>query len=176
MSKCVYTESEITQSGAQLIICSIALSGLTDKTEETKFKRSFPESWNAAKQMLNCTVDNELNEVRVGDVIWTRTGGGKHIGFCVVRENDKDVANKEAVRLCVSSAKTKARSLKNKYVGMDLFASDTPQQWADIVNIVEDSLEEIQGVVCIPTNDELVSVMENLPGSNDFRMIEINKT
>lgn len=177
MSKCIYTESEITQSGAQLIICSIALSGLTDKTEEKKFKRSFADSWNAAKQMLDCNVDDEnYEEVRVGDVIWTETGGGKHIGFCVVRENDKDGVNKEAVRLCVSSAKTKARSLKNKYVGMDLFASDTPQQWADIVDIVEDNLEEIQGVVCIPTNDALIKVMENLPGSNDFRMFEINKT
>jgi len=43
MSKCLYTEAEITQSGAQLIICSIALDGLTNKTEKTKFKKSFPQ-------------------------------------------------------------------------------------------------------------------------------------
>ena len=168
MSKCLYTEAEITQSGAQLIICSIALDGLTNKTEKTKFKKSFPDSWNAAKQMLNCNVDGENTEVRVGDVIWTRTGGNKHIGYCVVRDTESNPIDKKAIELCINSAKMKARELNTEYVGMDLFASENAQDWADIVDIVESKLEEIQGVVCVPTNDKLLSVMENLPGSNNF--------
>jgi len=171
MSKCLYTEADVTQSGAQLLICSISLDGKTSRQYEKHFKRAFPESWNVADSMLKCDVDNENTDVNVGDVIWTRTGGNKHIGFCVVNKEFEDEINKDAVKLCINSAKLKARELNINYVGMDLFASKSPQEWASIVGILESSLEEIQGIVCIPDNDALTAVMENLPGSNNFTVV-----
>ena len=170
MSKCLYTESDVTQSAGQLLICSADLNG--EKTKEEKnFARCFPNSWNVAKEMLRCQIDDDHDtEVRLGDVIWTRTGGGKHIGFCVVKEDGK--INRSAVSLCINSAKNKARELNIEYVGMGLFGCNTAKDWADIVPIVEFSLEEIQGVVCVPTNRDLLDVLDFLPGSKKFTMIK----
>jgi len=167
MSKCLYTEAEVTQSGAQLLINAISF----DDVKRNKFRHAFPEAWKAMRDMVICKVDDPSNKVNVGDVIWTQQGGNKHIGFCIIKEHEESDINKKAVGLCMKSARNKARELNCKYVGMDLFASKTPQDWANIVDIVENELQEIQGIVCIPTNDELVKVLENLPGSRNFRMI-----
>lgn len=171
MSKCLYTEAVITQSGAQLIVNAINLDGKPFSENDKEFKRAFPEAWNALDQMLKPQVDDPATKVNVGDVIWIMTGGNKHIGFCIVKEHSDDTINKKAVGLCIKSAKNKARELNCEYVGMNLFASDTPNDWASIVGIIEHELEEIQGVVCIPTNDELIKVLETLPGSRNFKMI-----
>jgi len=179
MTKCFYTESDVTQSASQLLICSISLDGKSEKNQEKHFKRAFPDSWKAAKNLLKYGDNEEINiydkddnKPKLGDVIWTQTGGNKHIGYCIVRNHEEENVNKDAVKLCIISAKNKARELKLEYIGMDLFASNGPEEWADIVDIVEDGVEEIQGVVCIPTNDALVSVMDNLPGPKTFRMIK----
>jgi hypothetical protein len=172
MSKCLYTEADVTQSGAQLIICSTSLDGQTSSLREKHFRRAFPAAWEVADKMLSIKVD-EAESARLGDVIWAQPGGNRHIGFCIVKENDSDVVHKDAVALAMTSAKNKARELNIQYVGMDLFASESGKDWADIVGVVEENLEEIQGVVCIPTNRQLNAVLSNLPGSKDFIMTTV---
>ena len=175
MSKCIYTESDVTNSASQLIITDVSLDGSVRSFAQQRFKRSFPKAYEAVIQMLKISdhkKDDKTYGAKVGDVIWTTSGGNKHLGFCIVRESANKPLNTKAVKLCMKSAREKARSLKKEYVGMDLFASDTPEEWASIVGIVEDNLEEIQGVVCIPTNDALVKVLENLPGSNEFKIMK----
>jgi hypothetical protein len=177
MSKCLYTEADVTQSGAQLLINAISLDGkiLSDKTK--KFQHAFPEAWKAMRQMLTNTMDLQdvETDVNVGDVLWLTQGGNKYIGFCIVKKTSEHDINKEAIKATIRSTRNKAKELGIKYVGMDLFASETPQDWAEIVDDVEEALGEIQGVVCIPTNEELVNVMENLPGSKNFKMISIKE-
>lgn len=176
MSKCLYTESDVTQSGAQLVINAISLDGETKTKLQKKFKHAFPEAWSMMDQMLNAhkLMENDQLKSSVGDVIWADAGGNRHIGFCIVKENANDEVNKKAIELCIKSAKSKARQLNIEYVGMGLFASESPKEWANIVDIVEKNLEEIQGVVCIPTNDDIVEVLSSLPGPRDFKMIKTN--
>ena len=175
MSKCIYTESDVTDSAAQLILTDVSLDGSVRSFAQQRFKKAFPKAYEALIQMLtlsNSNKDNKNYGVKVGDVIWTTAGGNKHLGFCVVRESANRPLNTKAVKLCMKSAREKARSLKNEYVGMDLFASDTPEEWSSIVGIIEDNLEEIQGVVCVPTNRDLLDVLDFLPGSKKFTMIK----
>ena len=177
MSKCLYTESEVTQSGAQVLITAMTLNGETDKHSK-KFQHAFPGAWEVMGQMrlgdhAEHTDENSENlTVNLGDVIWSHQGGNRQIGFCFVKESEKGDINKKAVALCIKSAVNKAKSLGIGYVGMDLMGCKDGKEWADIVDIVENSLGECKGFVCIPTNEELVDVLENLPGPNSFQIFK----
>ena len=117
--------------------------------------------------MINAPVDEKLKP-QIGDVIWVNPGGNRHLGFAIVKETEKDVINIKALRLVMKSVHNKAKALNLEYVGMGLFACDTPYEWSNIVDIIEENLKDTQAVVCIPTNDALKKVLESLPGSNDF--------
>ncbi len=108
---------------------------------------------------------------KLGDVVWTQTSGNKYIGFCIVKRNKNAPINKKALRLCLYSAANKAKTLNNKYLGMDLFCCKDGKEWSNIVKIIENCLEDIQNIVCIPTNEKLVDVLEQLPG-HQFKKIE----
>ena len=105
MSKCLYTEAVVTQSGAQLLINAISL----DIEKKNEFGKAFPEAWNVMNDMLKCDVDDPNARAHLGDVIWTQQGGNKHIGFCIVKEHEDSNINKKAVGLCMKSARNKAR-------------------------------------------------------------------
>ena len=171
MNKAIYTESDITQTGAQLILCSVSLDGTIANIAEQKFKRAFPDAYATMLSMLNAPVEDKL-KARLGDVIWVTTSGNRHIGFGIVKKSCTEAINTKALKLIMKSAREKAKALQKEYVGMDLFASDTPQEWAAIVGIIETELKEIQAVVCIPTNDALMKVLEALPGEKTFRAIQ----
>ena len=174
MKKCLYTEADITQTGSQIILHGISLDGIPRGRQDRHFKHAFPDAWNVVQSMLNSDIEDEDTDVNVGDVIWANQGGNRHIGFCIVRESSDSEINKIAVSLCMRSAAKKAKELNLEYVGMGLFGSDTSKEWANIVEEIEENLGNIQSVVCIPTNDELTDVLENLPGSHNFTMIKSN--
>ena len=123
--------------------------------------------------MIKANVE-EKYKARVGDVIWVSPGGNRTIGFAIVRESSSSPINTKALKAVMKSAHNKAKELQIEYVGMGLFACDTPQEWGNIVNIVEKELGDIQGVVCIPTNDALLKVLDSLPGSKDFMAVRGN--
>jgi len=171
MKKCLYTESDITQTGAQLILCSVSLDGSIGNVAEQKFKRAFPDAYSSLLSMLRADVDEKF-KANLGDVVWVTTSGNRHIGFGIVRKTCREPINTKALKLVINSTRNKAIALKKEYVGMDLFACDTPHEWAAIVGIIEAELKDIQAVVCIPTNDALVKVLEALPGEKNFRAIK----
>lgn len=168
--KCLYTESDITYTAAQIMVCAVSLDGKVGNVQQQKFKRAFPDAYNAMLSMINANVEEKFR-AKLGDVIWVQTSGNKHIGFCIVKEKIDDIVHSKALRLCLKSIVKKAKALNHDYIGMDLFACDTPEEWGSIVNIIEKELKDIQAVVCIPTNDALVRVLDSLPGPKTFRKI-----
>lgn len=168
--KIFYTENDITQTASQLIICSVSLDGSIKNISEQKIKRAFPEAFQTVYSMLKSNVDEKIKP-RLGDVIWVTTSGNRHIGFGIVRKTCDDVINTKAIKAIMKCSKNKAISLKKEYIGMDLFGCDTAEEWSAIVGIIEEELKEIQAVVCIPTNEALMKVLESLPGSKDFKAI-----
>lgn len=165
--KAYYTENDITNTASQLMICSINLDGSVVNIQDQRFKRAFPEAYNAMISMLKAPVDEKLKP-RLGDVIWVKIGGNRTLGFAIVKESSNSSINMKAIRVAMKSAHNKAKELELEYVGMGLFASDTPSEWASVVDVIEESLKDTQAVVCIPTTDALIKVLDALPGSKDF--------
>ena len=165
--KSYYTENDITNTAAQLMVCSITLDGSITNIQDQRFKRAFPDAYNTMLSMLKAPVDAKLKP-KLGDVIWVRQGGNRTLGFAIVKESSDSPINMKAVRAVMKSTHNKAKELNINYVGMGLFACDTAQEWASIVDVLEESLKDTQSVVCIPTNDALLKVLDALPGSKNF--------
>ena len=165
--KSYYTENDITNTASQLMMCSVCLDGSISNIQDQRFKNAFPDAYTTMLSMVKADVE-EKYKARLGDVIWVRPGGNKTIGFAIVRETSTSPINTKAIRAVMKSAHNKAKELKIKYVGMGLFACDTPNEWASIVDIIEESLKDTQAVVCIPTNDALLKVLDSLPGTKNF--------
>ena len=163
--KCLYTEAELTMTGAQIIACAIDENGIPVSDNEKKIARNFPQAYGVVEQMFNSNMDEPP---RLGDVIWSTQGGNKHIGFCVVKR-DNDVSE-QAVGSCMKSCQRKAKELQHEYIGMDLFGSNNSDDWNHIVDTIEDNLVA-QAVVCIDTNEKLNEVLSNLKGGSKFKVI-----
>lgn len=165
--KCIYTEAEVTMSGAQLLACAINEDGQPIGKSERKFIKIFPEAYGVVKKMM---MSDAADPPRLGDVIWATQGGNKHIGFCIVRKGgDEEKLHSLAVKACMKSIGNKAKELNHKYVGMDLFGSDNSSEWNDVVEDIEETLTDTQPVICIDTNEKLVDVLSHLPGGSNFK-------
>jgi hypothetical protein len=171
--KIYYTENDITNTAAQLMMCSVCLDGSISNIQDQRFKRAFPDAYYAMLSMIKSNVEEKLRP-HIGDVIWVNPGGNRTIGFSIVRESSSSSINIKALRAVIKSAHNKAKEMGIQYVGMGLFACDTPQEWGSIVTIIEKELGDVQGVVCIPTNDALLKVLDSLPGSKDFVAVRGN--
>ncbi len=150
--KCIYMDSDVTKASAALLICSISLDNLYSTPHERHFRHCFPEAHKTVTQMLTESVIVTKDMLPVlGDVIWVTGPGGKTLGFCIVREKRDDDINKDAVRTVMECVNRKAVELEEQGVGMDLFGCGGGMSWARIVDIIEESLPNVQAVVCIPS-------------------------
>lgn len=162
--KCFYTENEITETGSQIIVCDISDDGVATTPQQLAFKKAFPDAFQTFTHFFN----SEKFDIvpRLGDVVWVHTSGNKHIGFCVIRKGGVLMIN--ALTAALKSIKNKADSLNLEYVGMGKFGFEKGIEWSNIVDHIENSLDNIQPIICIPTNEELIDVIDNLPGSKDI--------
>ena len=176
MMKCIYTESDVTKSACQLLISPLSLDALYATTMERGFQRCFPEAMKVARQMLTkSTVVTEDMLPHMSDVIWVDTPGGRTTGFCIVRETRGDDINKTALRAGMKSVNRKATELEQPVIGLDLFGCETAMDWAEIVDIIEEELNEVQVVICIPTNKLLNEVIDILPGDEEIKVLSLSR-
>ena len=177
--KIIYTEADVTSSGAQLLICPASLDNLYSTTHERRFRRAFPEAAKVVGQML--TESNIVTKdmlPHISDVIWVETPGNKHLGFCLIRETRDDDINMNALKVALKSVNQKAIDLEQPVIGMDLFACETPKDWIEIVDVVEKSLPSVQAFVCmwsdIPgeANKLLNEVIDSLPGPKVHKVLD----
>lgn len=168
--KCIYTEAELTITGAQILACAIDENGIPVSDNEIKVAKFFPDAYKAVEQIFNSNMDSPPS---LGDVIWSTQGGNKHIGFCVVKRGNE--ISEKAVAACMKSCNSKASELQHKYIGMDLFGSNNSKDWNLVVDSIEENLPSTQAIVCIHTNDKLVEVMSNLKGGSKFKVILENE-
>ncbi len=174
--KCIYTESDITKSACQLLVSPISLDALYTTSMEREFQRCFPEATKVARQMLTkSTVVTEDMLPHMSDVIWVDTPGGRTTGFCIVRETRDDHINKKALRAGMKSVNRKAGELGQPVIGLDLFGCETAEDWAEIVDLIEEELNDVQVVVCIPTNKLLNEVIDILPGDEEIKVLSLSR-
>lgn len=176
MAECLYTESLIESSGAQLIVYAAERNREELSSHETNIKRVQPDAWTAFNDLMETARAKETDlspeELpRVGDVIWVQTGGNKTIGFCLVRESLNTAINKKAIKPIFKSIANKAKELGINYCGMDTFSCTSGKEWSEISEEIEEYSADVTPIVCVPTNELLEDVLTSLPGKQ-FKMIK----
>ncbi|MGI9568523.1 MAG: hypothetical protein ACR2PH_02005, partial [Desulfobulbia bacterium] len=138
-------------------------------SEQKKMAQAFSAAYASIRMM--CDTNNANKELKdtpkpaLGDVIWLRTGGGKMVGFALAKERHGDPINTKALKTILQCANRKAKEMKMPFVGFETFGCETGTEWASIVGIIEDELTDCMAVCCVPTNERLLDVIDNLPGS-----------
>lgn len=103
----------------------------------------------------------------VGDVIWTHTSGNQYIAAGIWQESPTAPINFDALRLIMRSLQRKAIELEQLQISMPLLSRDHDLNlWNFIYPIIEEEFKDvdIQVIVHIPTEEELLALIDNMGG------------
>lgn len=179
MTKCMYLESDVTKSGAPIIVTCLSRDMKWEGLEQKKFAHTFSASYRSIIMMMdeafNPGKDGDMtpdNRPKLGDVIWLRTGGGRVVGFGIVKERHDDPIHTKALKAVFKNYNKKAKDMKIPMIGMDVYGCESGKDWASVVGIIEDKLTDCQAVVCVPTNEKLIDVLDELPGETKSMLLK----
>jgi hypothetical protein len=168
--KCIYTESLIIDSGAQIILCPTNAENVMDKEQEL-FQHCFPEAKKSLENMFTAS-DHGEEQPRLGDVIWFQPSQNRYIGFCIVRNTPMDEISLPALEVCCKSVNKKCIEFQQVCVGMGQFDCNG-DDWSKIVDTIEDTLEP-QLVVCLPKNEILMDFVNKLPRQDELKTMSFD--
>ena len=171
--KILYTLGNYIYSGHQVICYTINNKNecVEDFQEDTE--KCFAASMEPKNHMFHGHPELEGMNAEppiVGDVIWTHTSGNQYIAAGIWQESPTLPINFDALRLIMRSVKRKAEELGQLVVSMPLLTRDHDLDlWNFIYPIIEDEFRDvdIQAIVHIPTEEELLAVLDNIGGEFD---------
>lgn len=180
MTKCLYTESDVTKTGGTIVVTGISMDMNWQGLEQKKFAHTFGGAYKSIQMMVDPKFSpgedfKEESRPALGDVIWLRTGGNQMIGFGIVKKRGEDPIHTEALKTVFKNYNAKAKEMKTPLIGMDVYGSDSGEDWASIHEIIEEELTDCQAVVCVPTNELLLDVLDHLPGETQTMTIPDDK-
>lgn len=171
--KILYTLGNYIYSGHQ-VIC-YAINNKNECVED--FQKEAEKCFAASMQPKNLMFQDHTNlegmnaePPMVGDVIWTHTSGNQYIAAGIWQESPTAPINFDALRFIMRSVKRKAEELEQLVVSMPLLTRNHDLDlWNFIYPIIEKEFEgtDIQVIVHIPTEEELLSLLDNMGGEFD---------
>jgi len=171
--KILYTLGNYIYSGHQVLCYTINNKNecLEDFQKETE--KCFAASMAPKNQIFTDMSQLEGMNAEppiVGDVIWTHTSGNQYIASGIWQESPTAPVNFDALRLIMRSVKRKAEELGQPVVSMPLLTRDHGLDlWNFIYPIIEDEFRnvDIQVIVHVPTEKELLALLDNMGGEFD---------
>ena len=171
--KILYTMGNFVFSGHQVIFYTINNKNENTEDFQKEAEACFSSSFAPKNQMfqpMDSLEGMDANPPAVGDVVWTQTSGGQHIAAGIWQKEPGGPIDFDALQLIVRSVKRKAEDLKQNVISMPLITQDHDHNlWNLIYPIIEKEFVgvDIQVVVHIPTENELLQVMDNMGGEFD---------
>lgn len=174
--KILYTLGNFVYSGHQVLIYTI-----NAKNESVEEYQQFADKCFAASLIPRNNMFKELNidpvePPAISDVIWTHTSGNQYIGCGIWNDTPDGPIDFDALRLIIASARKKAEELDQLVISMPLITRDHDLDlWNFIYPIIEKEFEgvDIQIVVHIPTEEELLKVLDNMGG--EFNALQMDQ-
>lgn len=139
-------------------------------------EKCFAASFGPKNQMfkpMNELEGMDAEPPAIGDVIWTHTSGNQYLAGGIWQETPTSPVNFDALRLIAKSVCRKAKELEQIVVSMPLLTRGHDHQlWNFIYPIIEKEFTnvDIQVIVHIPTEDELLQVLDTMGG--EFNELE----
>lgn len=172
--KILYTLGNFAHSGHQVMVYTINAENKSTEEYQIFADKCFAASMAPKNNMFKELDTDPVEPPRVSDVIWTHTSGNQYVGAGIWQEKPDGPIDFEALRLIIASARNKAEELGQLVVSMPLITRDHDLDlWNFVYPIIEKEFEgvDIQVVVHIPTETELLAVLDNMGGEfNELRM------
>lgn len=171
--KILYTLGNYIYSGHQVICYTINNKNESVEDFQKETEKCFAASLTPKNLMFKKHTNLEGMDAEppiVGDVIWTHTSGNQYIAAGIWQETPTTPINFDALRFIMRSVKHKAEDLGQLIVSMPLLTRDHDLNiWNFIYPIIEDEFRDadIQVIVHIPTEEELLALLDNIGGEFD---------
>lgn len=174
--KILYTLGNFIYSGHQILLYTI--NEKNDPVEEYQklTEKCFAASLTPKNQMFEKLDVDPVEPPRVSDIIWVHTSGNQYIGCGVWQETPDAPINFDALKLIIASARKKAEELDQLVISMPLITRNNDLDlWNFIYPIIEKEFEgvDIQVIVHIPTEEELLQVLDNMGG--EFNKLQMEQ-
>lgn len=171
LMKLLYVEQPIEYSGEQVVLYPCQPDWENPTKEQTRMMLQFPSLADSIKDTLNTFKQDEFESGQIplpesGDVMWTHTpGNNRMIAHCMIYDRNGELMVDRLAKMFQSIQK-KLDEFDQNIFAMTLMGKSV-DDWMMIFPIIESNLFA-QGVVYIPTNEELVEVLERL---GDLQML-----
>ena len=165
--KILYTLGNFVYSGHQVLLYTINAENNPVEEYQKLTEKCFAVSLTPKNDMFKKFDADHVEPPRVSDIIWVHTSGNQHIGVGLWQETSTSPINFDALHLIIASARKKAEELDQLVISMPLITRDHDLDlWNFIYPIIEKEFEgvDIQVIVHIPTEKELLQVMDNIGG------------
>ena len=174
--KILYTLGNYINSGNQVLCYTINNKNEPVEDFQVETEECFAASMQPKKAMFGDMSHLEGMNAEppiVGDVIWTHTSGNQYIASGIWQETPDGPIDFDAIRYIMRSVIHKAQELDQLVVSMPLLTRDHDLDlWNFIYPIIEEEFRgiDIQVIVHIPSEDELIKLLENIGGDfNELR-------
>ena len=163
--KLLYTLGNFTQSGQQLLFYTINKENKNTESYQILAENTFAPSFGPKNGLFNPPEGtDDVEPPNISDVIWTHTSGNQYIASGIWRETPDGPIDFNALRLICKSVANKAKELSQRYVSLPLITEDL-SLWNFTYPIIEEAFgDHLQGVVHIPEEQTLISVLESIGG------------
>lgn len=168
--KILYTLGNFVHSGHQVLLYTINEKNDPVEDYQKLAEDCFAVSLRPKNDMFKKLDTDPVEPPRVSDIIWVHTSGNQYIGCGVWQETPDGSIDFDALRLIVASAKRKAEELDQLVISMPLITKNHDLDiWNFIYPIIEREFDDadIQVIVHIPTENELLQVLDNMGGVFD---------
>jgi len=163
--KILYTLGQFVYSGHQVLFYTINAENKNTEDYQKLAEDTFSASFAPKNGIFNPPEGvSESVPPETGDVIWTHTSGNQHIASGIWRETAEGPIDFNALRLVCKSVSNKAKSLNQKFVSMPMITDDL-SLWNFVYPIIEEAFDDsVQVVVHIPTEEQIIEVLESIGG------------
>jgi len=168
--KILYTLGNYINSGHQVLCYMINNKNIPVEDFQRKTEECFAASMHPMKAMFGDMTHLEGMNAEppiVGDVIWTHTSGNQYIASGIWQDSPTGPINFDAIRYIMRSVISKAKELDQLVVSIPLLTREHDLDlWNFIYPIIEEEFKgvDIQVIVHVPTEEELISLLENMGG------------
>ena len=178
--KILYTLGNFVYSGHQVLIYTINAKNESEEEYQQFADKCFAASFQPMRDMFididGIDADESASPPTVSDVVWTHTSGNQYIGAGIWQKEVGGPIDFDALRLIIASARKKAEELDQLQISMPLLTRDHDLDlWNFIYPIIEEEFKgvDVQVIVHIPTEAELLAVIDNMGG--EFNQLQMEQ-
>jgi hypothetical protein len=178
--KILYTLGNFVYSGHQVLLYTINAKNESEEEYQQFADKCFAASFGPKNDMFVEIDGIDANEAAsppaVSDIIWTHTSGNQYIGAGIWQEVPGSPIDFDALKLIVASARKKAEELGQLVISMPLLTRDGDLDlWNFVYPIIENEFKgvDVQVIVHIPTEEQLLAVLDNMGG--EFNKLQMEQ-